>query len=177
MVNTDDKAKEFYSRCVELSIANTKESVDELIELYKTSTDNQSKKDARKALYKMHCRKIVIGAIHSRIDSETDLATKVDLLRLGMLIYKERFIYEYLKNCRELHEHIPSSIIREISDFYGMGDPEYCEIARYMNDNADYNYNLFKILPKHIKLKLANDIMESILNNGEVTRGLSLIHI
>lgn len=161
---------EHYAVCIELASSNTKHAVLKLYEIYEAAVSNHQRKSARKGLRLVPNRKLVIGVLHTKINEATDDETKLELLRAGVYIYRQRFLKDYLELNHKLHNMIPFEVIREIDGFVDKTDEDYNIIIEYILDNDDYARPLYKMLPKQFKQQLGQSLVGKVEDGLEINR-------
>ena len=164
-----------YQKCIQLSRAGDWESLNELLAIYLSAPSSQEKKDARKALRKARNRKAVIAIIHNAIDAATTDELRLDLLFTGQLIYRARFIYDYLTEVVHLKGKVQKQIIDDMLAVSPLSDEEMDEIVRFIIEKNYYSAPLFYVLDDSHQGRITDHILSEI-NKGVISyQALTLI--
>lgn len=157
-----------YNHCVELSRIGDWDSLNELMAIYQSAQDSQTKKDARKALRKAKNRKAVMAIIHNAINNAASNEERLDLLFTGLLFHRVRFLYDYLVEVHTLKGKIQKKTIEEMTDVSPFTNEEMDELVRYILEKDDYSVIIFRKLDSEHKNTIINNIKDNI-SNGKVS--------
>lgn len=153
---------ENYRLCAELSRKGDWDSLNQLRDIYLSTTDFQKRKDARKALAKAHNRSAVIRILYDAVRNAETTEEKHDVYKLGILIERSRFLYDYLLSCLELKDKINKYILDDMKYFAPFTAIEQSEICRFMIDNKCYGISLYRELCEPYSSKVKETIVENI---------------
>lgn len=166
-----------YKKCKQLSQLGDWDSLNELMSIYLSATDSQTKKDARKALRKSKNRKAVMLIIHNAIESASTDEMLLDLLFTGQLIYRAKFLYDYLIELYRVYGKVPNRTISEMVELRPFSSDEMDILVQYIIDNDDYNMTIYRnldsihqeaIIEHLLSLGYINEKMLSLFSENDI---------
>lgn len=166
---------DIYNRCKQLSRIGDWESLNELMNIYLSAKDSQTKKDARKALRKAKNRKAVMAIIHSAIDNAATDEIRLDLLFTGQLIYRVKFLYDYLVEVVRVKGKVQKNIIEEMIVVSPFSTAEMDELVRYIIENKEFDLVIYRKLDKEHQEMVVKHIVRLIRQGNVSYQMLSLI--
>ena len=160
-----------FRRCQQLSYQGDWDSLNELMRIYLSAPDHQTKKDARRALQKAKNRKAVMAIFHTAIENAVSDESRLDLLFAGQLIYRIEFLYDYLVVLYCINGVVPLQILEDMKKVAPFSSEEMDVLTRYMIDQHDLSKYIYKDLDAEHQALIRNHIV-SLIKNGESPIGL-----
>lgn len=159
----NNKSGDIYSKCVELSIKSTYDSLNKLLDIY-ISSSTTTRNTAKGALKKTKNQRLLIELINKRLDNCKSSEKEFLLLKLGYSISRSVYLYRYLCYCKDNEIDLKSiGFFKNITQEPFKQDKRDA-LAKYIIENNEYSLSLFEIAGNREKLLSA--IWSYIENNG-----------